>query len=188
MDAEVTKSYFIDPNTTDSSSYVDGGMESRFSAYVPITVDTINLNDEILKKKVTIFSLLGFVINIILFLYIGPTPWSRQMQFEAEELTIAFYAWDAMTVAICILFLLLGMSKKTISSESEIRGFKIKMEVLIVVYVVNWLLLLFMVEIQHHVFLGLSIRTVAVVVNALVWYHAKRLEYALGHPIALRRN
>ena len=182
------KAHLVDDETTNSSYYADTTADGHFSAYVPITTETINIQDELQRKKVHTFTVLGVLTNILLFLYIGPSPWSKQMEFETHELTTAFYLWDTLTVTVCILFLLMGLSKRTITRENEIRGYKNKLAVMTGIYALNWILLLVKVEFKYHVFLGLGMRTIASVVNLMIWFHSKQLESILAHPIAIRRD
>ena len=155
--------------TTDQSS-------SDLTAF---QIDLANIPDEDNKRKLFTFSCIGIVINLFLLLYIGPSPWSHQMKYETDELTIFYYAFDLVTVLVCTLVLMFGLSRKTLSNANQVRNFKHKIFVFTLIYFVNWIILLVRVHIKYEEWIGFVIRGVAIFINGIIWYQAKQLERVL---------
>lgn len=135
--------------------------------------------DEDQKRKLFTFSCIGILINLFLLVYIGPTSWSQQMTYEKNELTIFYYAFDILSVLICSLSLMCGLSRDIISNSNSVRNFKFKIFIFALIYIINGLIVLLKVHIKYDEWLGLAIRGVAILINILIWFQAKQLETIL---------
>jgi len=143
-------------------------------------IDLTNLPDEYQKRRLFTFSCIGIVINFFLLAYIGPTPWSQQMKYEKNELTVFYYAFDILSILVCTLSLMFGLSRRILSNSEQVRNFKHKIFVFTIIYILSWIILLFKVHLKYNEWLGFTIRGVAIMINGLIWYQAKQLESILS--------
>ena len=157
-------------------------MKGDFSFFFSTRRETISLPDEVQKKKIATFSFLGILMNIFLFLYIGPTPWSEHYELLEKEINKHFYTWDLSILAVCSLFLMLGFSRRIISNRKGILGYKRLIGLLLMLYMLNWAILLIKVDIKHGSYIGLSMRTIAIAIIVLVRMSAQKLHFILEHP------
>ena len=88
--------------------------EQSSSDLTAFHIDIGKMPDEAQKRKLFTFSCIGILVNLFLLVYIGPTPWSQQMAYEKAELTIFYYAFDILSVLICTLSLMFGLSRNTL--------------------------------------------------------------------------
>jgi len=145
------------------------------SSYAPIVSDKFDISFDQAKKKVSRFCILAILVNAILFIYIGPTPWAHHIPFENADLGIVFICWDALIAIASTFILTMGLSKKTLSKTAELKGYKLKILILTILQALTSLFILIFVKFSVISFVSIILRIFAIALNFLVWRSARNL-------------
>lgn len=99
--------------------------------------DTIDVKYDTYRKKITIISLFCILVNLFLFAYVGPFPWSKTETLEESETNNYFYGWDAIVIFVTCFLLILGFIKRTTSKSDELKSFVQRVTVMMFCQVIN---------------------------------------------------
>lgn len=145
------------------------------SGYGPIISDKFDIEFESAKKKVSRFCVFAIIVNSLLFLYVGPTPWAKHIKFANNDMKVIFTCWDALIAIVSTLILFMGLSKKTMSKTAGIRGYCNKILILTILQALTSLFIIIFVEFSSVAFESLLLRIISIAMNLFVWHSSKTL-------------
>jgi hypothetical protein len=104
--------------------------------------DTMDVQFDTYRKKVTIISLFCILLNLFLFAYVGPFPWSHAETIEEEETNNYFYGWDAAVIFLTCFLLIWGFVRRTTAKADAIKGFMFRISIMMVLQIINCVFLI----------------------------------------------
>lgn len=155
------------------------------SGYGPILSESFDIKLDNKKKKVIHYVLLAILFNTGLFLYAGPTPFSKMSDVESDSISAAFYFWDVAVMIFSIITLFLALSRRAILNTHEMKVFKMKMIAISVCQIANGFLVIIEAGLYNITLFSMCLRIMVMGFNLMVWKAAKELElfYKLNRPV-----
>lgn len=104
--------------------------------------DTMDVQFDTYRKKITIISLFCILLNLFLFAYIGPFEWSQPEIIEEQETNDYFYSWDTAVIFITCFLLIWGFIRRTTSKADATKGFMFRIAIMMILQSINCVFLI----------------------------------------------